>query len=46
MIFSEVAPMLDQENVCDEIVKGIRQNKHCVLIPKSLMVPLILSRLE
>jgi hypothetical protein len=46
MIFSAAAPMLDPEMVCDEIVKGVRQNKHLVLIPKSLNIPIILNRFE
>ena len=33
-------------DVSDEIVKGIRQNKHLILIPKSSIVPLILNRFE
>jgi hypothetical protein len=46
MIFSEMAPLLNQEKVCDEIVKGVRQNKHLVLLPKGLIVPMILGRSE
>ncbi len=46
IIFSDIAPLLDQENVCDEIVKGMRQDKHLILLPKSILLTIILNRFE
>jgi hypothetical protein len=37
--------MLEQDNVCDLIIKAIRQNQHMLLIPKSLIISLVLGRL-
>ncbi|CAF4548982.1 unnamed protein product [Rotaria sp. Silwood1] len=34
----DLAPMLDQEKACDAIVKGIRQNKHVLIMPKSFAI--------
>jgi len=41
---NDIAPLLDQDNVCDEIIKAIRQNKHFLLIPKSLIMSVVLNR--
>jgi hypothetical protein len=37
--------MLEQDKVCDLIIKAIRQNQHMLLIPKSLIISLVLGRL-
>ncbi|CAF3543427.1 unnamed protein product [Rotaria sordida] len=42
---TDLTPLLDQEKVCDDIVKGIRQNKHLLIIPKSLTLSAILNRI-
>ncbi|CAF0990818.1 unnamed protein product [Rotaria sordida] len=42
---SDIAPMLQQDNVCDLIIEAIRKNQHVLLIPKSLHISLILSRM-
>ena len=44
--FSDLTPLLNQESVCNKIVKAIRQNTHMLLIPKSLIVSLVLNRFE
>ncbi|CAF0852078.1 unnamed protein product [Rotaria sp. Silwood1] len=43
---SDIAPMLKQDKVCDLIVEAIRKNQHMLLIPKSLSLILVLSRLS
>lgn len=42
---SDIAPVLEQEDVCDIIVKGIRENQRVLLIPKRLLANLILGRM-
>ncbi|CAF4792566.1 unnamed protein product, partial [Rotaria socialis] len=41
-----VAPLLQQDNVCDLIVEAIRKNQHLLLIPKLLILSLLLNRMS
>ncbi|CAF1234268.1 unnamed protein product [Rotaria magnacalcarata] len=43
---SEVAPLLQQDNVCDLIVEAIRKNQHKLLIPKLLNLSLVLNSMS
>ena len=45
-IISDLTPLLKQEEVCDRIVKAIRQNQNLLLLPKSLILSVALSRFE
>ena len=42
--FSEMTPMLQADNVCDLIIEAIQQNKHILLIPKSLAISLVFNQ--
>jgi hypothetical protein len=46
LFFSDVAPILKQDKVCDLIVEAIRKNQHMLLIPKTLNISLVLGGLE
>jgi len=43
---SVIAPMLQQDNVCDLIIEAIRKNQHMLLIPKTLSLSLVLGRMS
>jgi len=44
--FSVLFPMLQSENVCDEIIEAIRKDENLLLIPKVLRLGLFLKRFE